>query len=285
MKARIITACVAIPIIIVCFFFLPDLVVTLLFCLLSGIMAWEMLGATGAMRGHPLLNISCVFAAVLTYFYCYFNLLAIFITIFLYSAVGFYCLVKNFESKARQSGKVVDFGHVTEGFFAVIILPLLFTSIARILYMRPEGFSATQTFGRYFVLMPFVAVWLCDTLAMFGGMLLGKHKLAPNVSPKKTVEGSLVGVAGSVLGMFGYVFVLRNFCNIDVGYAIFVPLGLIAGVLGQIGDLFFSVIKRGFEIKDFGNLLPGHGGVLDRFDSIFLVAPLFELVLIALFMR
>jgi phosphatidate cytidylyltransferase len=105
-------------------------------------------------------------------------------------------------------------------------------------------------------------------MAYFTGLLLGRHKLAPKISPKKTIEGAVGGVAGSVLlcGLFGYFAVppLLTHC---------IALGVLGGVVSQLGDLTASIFKRKMGIKDYGNLIPGHGGVLDRFDSVLFTAP------------
>ncbi len=119
----------------------------------------------------------------------------------------------------------------------------------------------------------FVAVWVVcaftDILALFSGMLFGKHKLAPKVSPKKTVEGAIGGIVFCTLGMLAYCIILRQF-HIDSGYLVFVAPVL--SVVAQIGDLILSAVKRKYEIKDYGKIFPGHGGILDRFDSVIAVS-------------
>lgn len=115
-----------------------------------------------------------------------------------------------------------------------------------------------------------VATWICDSAALFGGMRFGKHKLAPHVSPKKTVEGAVCGALASIPA--GALLALLPFMN-----GVSVPLGivtaLIASTLGQVGDLAESLIKRMIGIKDFSDLIPGHGGVFDRVDSLLFAIP------------
>ena len=132
--------------------------------------------------------------------------------------------------------------------------------------------------GTGLVLIPLVAAFSSDTLALFTGMALGRHKLAPLVSPKKTVEGALGGLVGGMVGMV--LFRIIYFLCTEVTFHIVwcVALGLLGAVAGQLGDLVFSAVKREFGIKDYGRLLPGHGGVLDRFDSVIFAAPLIWLV-------
>ncbi len=112
-------------------------------------------------------------------------------------------------------------------------------------------------------------IWLCDTFAYFFGTAYGKHKLAPTISPKKTWEGGIAGVVGSFVVFFVLNFVFN--LNLPIGFQLL--FGAVVGVIGQIGDLAESKIKREFNVKDSSNLLPGHGGILDRLDSIMFVFP------------
>jgi phosphatidate cytidylyltransferase len=116
-------------------------------------------------------------------------------------------------------------------------------------------------------------VWATDSCAFFVGKAIGKNKLAPKFSPHKTVEGAIGGMCGGIL--FGAVAGQLLLGNIRGGLIV----GLIAGVLGQIGDIFESAIKREIGVKDLGTIMPGHGGVLDRFDSLLFVGPMVALLL------
>lgn len=124
--------------------------------------------------------------------------------------------------------------------------------------------------GFFFLLLAFLLSWATDIGAYASGRLWGRHKLAPALSPNKTKEGALGGLAAAAIVSVTAFF----FVPIEVSLAEAVILGLLASLMGQIGDLTASAIKRQTGIKDFGNLLPGHGGVLDRFDSFLLIAPL-----------
>ncbi len=126
--------------------------------------------------------------------------------------------------------------------------------------------------GMWYVWIAFIGAWAADTAAYFAGTFLGKKKLIPQVSPKKTVEGSIGGVLGAAVltGVYGIIAIGQG---VDIKIYHFVILGMVCGLVSQLGDLFASSIKRHCGIKDFGWLIPGHGGVLDRFDSIIFTAP------------
>ena len=125
-----------------------------------------------------------------------------------------------------------------------------------------------HTWGPYLFLM--ICMWSSDTFAYFAGKFLGKKKLCPTISPKKTWAGAVGGAVGTMA--FGF-FYAQPFLNIDPVKGIFV--GLLLSITAQLGDLFFSASKRFTGIKDSSNIFPGHGGVLDRFDSLFMAAPIF----------
>lgn len=128
--------------------------------------------------------------------------------------------------------------------------------------------------GKYLYLLAFLGAWVCDTFAYFVGRAFGKHKLIPEISPKKTVEGSIGGIVFTVISFVVYGLIVNNlFESADLNYIKLCILGLVLSVVSQIGDLVASTIKRQNDLKDYGNLFPGHGGVLDRFDSVMLTAP------------
>lgn len=130
-------------------------------------------------------------------------------------------------------------------------------------------------YGIYTVWMIFISSWICDTCAYLTGMLLGKHKLAPVLSPKKSIEGAIGGIAGSALvgALYAYFIVEPAISEQKITW-IFVLISAVGAVISQVGDLAASAIKRNHEIKDYGKLIPGHGGVMDRFDSVIFTAPM-----------
>lgn len=176
--------------------------------------------------------------------------------------------------------KTLDFGKLS-GFiyFSGVILFCFYSLIhlKRCLPMDVYGYDAI-----YFILLILCFAWGGDTAAYFAGRTFGKHKLAPIVSPHKTVEGAIGGIFGSVLAgvvltlVYSFLSASHNVITIQVQprhYAILVVMGAIASVLGILGDLFASSVKRQVGIKDYGTIFPGHGGILDRFDSVMFIAP------------
>ncbi len=127
--------------------------------------------------------------------------------------------------------------------------------------------------GIYTVWFIYIASWVCDTCAYLVGMAIGKHKLAPVLSPKKSIEGSIGGILGSILaGFLYYQFLLeKKMPGSMAGVLIVCGIG---AIVSQTGDLAASAIKRNHDIKDYGHLIPGHGGILDRFDSVIFTAPM-----------
>lgn len=137
--------------------------------------------------------------------------------------------------------------------------------------------------GAFSVWLVFICSWGCDTCAYCVGMLIGKHKMAPKLSPKKSVEGGIGGIAGAALIGALYALIVNKAAsgvNLDIlSYAV---IGGAGGAISQIGDLAASAIKRNHDIKDYGKLIPGHGGILDRFDSVIFTAPIIYYLAVAL---
>ncbi len=165
----------------------------------------------------------------------------------------------------------IPFEKVGTVFCTVFYVVVTFTSVSAL----RQGEN-----GKYLYLLTFLGPWVSDTFAYFCGRLFGKHKLIPEVSPKKTVEGSVGGILFTAVGFVVYGIIIGEMNGAFAPSAI-LPLavmGMIVSVISQIGDLAASLIKRNYGIKDYGKLFPGHGGVLDRFDSVLLTAPILLIV-------
>ena len=165
-------------------------------------------------------------------------------------------------------------GRTAGTFFAWLYGGLLIGSLPLLYHDVPNYLSRTGSFVEsseafHFIAVAFVSIWLCDTGAYLVGRSVGKRKLAPAISPNKSVEGALGGLLFSIIGAIGLgTYLIEGADLLDV-----LAIGLIAGTLGQIGDLVESHIKRACGVKDSSAIIPGHGGILDRFDSLLLVSP------------
>lgn len=154
---------------------------------------------------------------------------------------------------------------IMAAFFCMVYAPVMLSFIYLTQQMR---------YGAYIVWLIFISSWVCDTCAYFTGMLFGRHKMAPVLSPKKTIEGAVGGVAGSAIAgaLFSLLLVEQEISTAGVAWA-FAAISAAGAVISQIGDLAASAIKRNHEIKDYGTCIPGHGGIMDRFDSVIFTAP------------
>ncbi|HWQ50850.1 MAG TPA: phosphatidate cytidylyltransferase [Terriglobales bacterium] len=132
--------------------------------------------------------------------------------------------------------------------------------------------------GLYYLVLTFVGVWVSDTMAQVSGKLFGKHKLGSAVSPNKTVEGCVGSVVCTAAVFAAAGFVINTRFGLAVSYTVITALGVLVSIVAQFGDLLASAVKRAYGVKDYSRLIPGHGGMYDRFDSFALVAPLIYFV-------
>ena len=170
---------------------------------------------------------------------------------------------KNEEMADEGKQHILEFGDVSAVFLAVTYVTVSFTSMSLTRYMQN---------GVYIFSLVFIAAWMCDIFAYFTGRFFGKHKLAPHLSPKKTVEGSLGGILFALIGCMLYGLIVELATDLEARYLVLAALGLVLSVISQIGDLWASLIKREHGVKDYSRMLPGHGGVMDRFDSILAIS-------------
>ena len=166
----------------------------------------------------------------------------------------------------------VRFSEVAEIFLSSIYIISAFNSI---IYIRD-----LENGGQYLYLLIFIGAWVTDIFAYFSGMLFGKHKLIPEVSPKKTIEGSIGGTLICALSFVAFGMVVDTFFNMNANLIFLAVSGVLVSIVAQMGDLIMSLIKREYGIKDYGKLFPGHGGILDRFDSILSVSLMLAIICI-----
>ena len=264
MKTRIIAAAILLPLLLLVVLLLPKFCTAIVFGVMAAIGARELLSGTGLMTQNRLVS----YAMIMAFFVVLWSSMWTVYSLLLLGIFAFACMLLGEYLVCHNS---LTFEKVAIIFVAGWLIPFLLGAVVRIY---------NQLFGRVFILLPFVIAFSSDTFAYFTGRFLGKHKLAPVISPNKTVEGLLGGLLGAVLCVAAYCFVMDRVLHLQVNY-MYVPVYGILGSLGAVfGDLCFSAIKRETGIKDYGNLIPGHGGVLDRFDSMVVVAPLVELLML-----
>ena len=267
MKQRILVAVIGIPLLLLVLCWAPHWATAALLAALGVIGAHELLAAVSGAEKTKSLWVLAGFMAVCTVFSTYAGMEAYKRTV-LVAVPWLLCasVVLLFLLAVRWFGRenAVAFQDVCAVLLGGVAIPLAMSCLLRLRLME---------FGGGLVLMPLVAAFMSDSAALFTGMACGKHKLAPKASPKKTVEGAVGGLVGGIVGMvlFRIVFFFVTVQALSIGWCM--VIGLVGAFMGQLGDLSFSVIKRQCGIKDYGRLLPGHGGVLDRFDSVIFAAP------------
>lgn len=266
MKTRIIAAVILLPLLLVIVLAAPKFLTGILFGFMAAIAAYELLSGTGMVKSLRL-NIYSMAMAFWAVLWCGLHISYAWL---LMGVVLFWVML---FAEMMLSEMKLPFDKIALCLTAGIVLPLLFGSVVRI-------HSGEQ--GRFFILIPFALAMLSDTGAYFVGIKFGKHKLAPVISPKKSVEGVFGGVASAIIGMILYCVVLQVCFQMKPNYLAAVLYGVVGSAAGVFGDLCFSVIKRQVGIKDYGNLIPGHGGILDRFDSTMVVGPVAEILLLLL---
>ncbi len=266
MKTRIITAAICIPVMLLVLLVAPEIVGAVVLGILLAIGSYEFLYRTGLVRHVRMVAYSCLAAFLLSIWSYYGGINA-------YLLLGLIVYFMLLFSEVMMDHVKVPLEWVGLCALGGFVIPYLLSALVRILITAN---------GRFFILVPFTVAFLADAGAYFIGLRFGRHKLAPVVSPNKTIEGVLGGMAFSLVGMLVYGLILHVGLQFRVNYGLAILYALAGAGVDVMGDLCFSVVKRQTGIKDYGNLIPGHGGVLDRFDSLVLVAPLMEAFLLIL---
>ncbi len=156
---------------------------------------------------------------------------------------------------------------VAMAYFGVMYVPVLMSYMYLVRNYNDDGI--------YTFWLIFISSWACDTCAYLTGVTCGKHKMAPVLSPKKSIEGAIGGIVGAAIIGLAYGLIIGDkLSNINNAPVLFAVIGAVGGLISMLGDLCASAIKRNYNIKDYGKLIPGHGGIMDRFDSVIITAPL-----------
>ncbi len=266
MRTRVISAIVALPLLLLPIYF--GGFIMYLMCLVAGTMGF--FEFTKAVNGKITTSsiITSLFAIpfyIIVYYQTYYLLPILFCVALVVNMV--YLVVKHSEE---------NINNITINFFAFSYTIVTFALLSII-----RGYEN----GLILVFPIFLTAFGSDTFAYFGGRAFGKHKLSPKLSPNKTIEGSVTGIIVSGLFVLGYFMLVEDMIYFDlinleseVLYIVFFISGVIGAGISQVGDLFASAVKRYTGIKDFGKLIPGHGGIVDRFDSVMIVTPIYFII-------
>lgn len=266
MLKRTVVALILVPLLFLVTLWAPKIVLTVFVSAFAAIAVNELLYNTGLVRNPRMLLYTMIMAFAVplwSYYGCPYPA----------ALVGMLLFYVALFSELMLAKTKIPFYQAALCMAGGIMVPYLFAALVRIII--------TDT-GRYFIMLPFVVAFLTDIGGYFVGVTMGKHKLCPVLSPKKTVEGLIGGIVLAILGIVGYGLILQLGFGFKVNYFLVIVYGILGALGGVMGDLSFSVIKRQTGIKDYGHLIPGHGGILDRFDSVILVAPLIEALLLFL---
>ncbi len=257
MKTRILSSAVAIVLVLAVLLFLPSIAVNIMMAALSLIAVYELTRALGLKSpGVLILSAFCAASAPFWLMIEYSYLLPI-------SVILWYTLLM-IVSAILFHEKLL----VTRVGLMYMMTMLVSVGMASVAYLR------AMEHGLFYVFVALLMAWASDTGAYFAGTFFGKHKLCPKISPKKTVEGLIGGLVSDVLIclLAGWIYTLID-PKATVHYLWLAGLALVGAGLSVFGDLFASIVKRKFGVKDYGSIMPGHGGVMDRFDSVLVVAP------------
>ncbi|MEG1730813.1 MAG: phosphatidate cytidylyltransferase, partial [Oscillospiraceae bacterium] len=260
MKTRTLVAAIAIPLLILLIFLAPLWAFAIAVGIISSAAAWEFLRCTDPSSPMRFRVYASVVAFAIPIGSAFLRGNTVLTTgLFLLCALMFTELMLSFRKE-----KPLSMEALLLVVFAGAIMPMLLSAMVRV------GLRENSS---VYLLLPFVAAFSSDSGAYFAGSFLGKHKAFPHLSPNKTVEGCIGGFVAAILIMLLYGLILLAL-GFEVNFLLLALYGLLGSLACQIGDLSFSAVKRLYGVKDYGHLIPGHGGMLDRFDSMHLTAPM-----------
>ncbi len=262
MKTRIIVAVVGIPILFLIIFLAPVWALGILVGVIAGRSAWELLRCAEHDMPRRMRWVTSICAGLVPLASVFFPAGRVYeLSLFVLFVYVFCELMLTFR---RETPMALETATVT--LLAGGIMPVLISAIVRL---------GLREHGPVYVVLPFVTAFSCDAGAYFAGLAFGKLKITPHLSPNKTLEGCIGGFLSAIVFQLLYGLILRA-ADFEVNLAVMAVYGFLGALACQLGDLCFSAIKRLCGVKDYGTMIPGHGGMLDRFDSMFWVAALTE---------
>lgn len=268
MKTRIITAAVLIPISLCILIIFPPIVLTLVLSAISTTAAYEFLKATKTIKYKRTLIYTMVTATLIppTIFISTLipNATLVLLNVFLPISFIFFSLLLIDVLLAQKGEILTKFRLIPLALCAGVLIPFLLSTLINL---------KTMPYGNLLVMLPVIISILTDSGAYFTGIAIGKRKPFPKISPKKTTEGFIGGIIIGTFATVVYATIIANTTPLNVIIPATALFGLIGSITTEIGDLSFSLIKRKCDIKDYGTLIPGHGGILDRLDGMILCAP------------
>lgn len=273
MKQRVISGAVLVVVMLLVFLGIYTPAFGLFFSILSAIASYEIL-RVAKVENKEVLALSITFAFIVPLYIEYGFKVPFTIAILIFIFALLLIMLANHEN--------TRFEQITIAMYSSVFIPFCFSAfiLVRDLYrLFPTRIDKNNAL--FLVIIGVSCSWLTDTCAYFVGVKFGKRKMAPIISPKKSVEGAIGGIVGClVLNMIIlYLFNTYVFETSFISYLAFVPISLLLSGASMCGDLIASVIKRNFQAKDYGNLIPGHGGIMDRFDSCLFVMPMLYIVI------
>ncbi|MDR1464075.1 MAG: phosphatidate cytidylyltransferase [Oscillospiraceae bacterium] len=282
MKARVITGLVGLGIAIAVLCFITSPLLGILIVPFAALAAFEIMHVAG-VRSKPMLGLGIAVAAALPPLIEYDVLCRLHIPVS--AALTCYMLLLFALMLVRH--EETKFEHVPMTLLASLAVPCALSALTgtRDLLRLQEGAAFHQSLAIYFLYFTLSLAWITDTFAYFVGVKFGKHKLCPKISPKKTVEGALSGLllTAGFNALFAFLFNTFWLDGFRLRIWVILLVSLFVSVISMLGDLTASLLKRNFGAKDFGKLFPGHGGVMDRFDSLLFVAPTLYILLLLSF--
>lgn len=265
MVTRILSGIIGFPIVAILLIFGNQFIIDMVFSLVAIICLYEFYNSFKVKELKPITWVGYVIALGISFIHMFSSDEILFSLKFIIPIVIIIFFIQSIITKMKYS--IID--------IAVSLLGILYIVGFIIFIPMIRGLND----GKFYIWYLLFCSWGADTFAYFTGMAIGKHKFS-KISPKKTIEGCFGGIIGATLLCIAYTYFLNKYSGLNLNYMYILIMSAILSILSEIGDLAASSIKRYTGIKDFGNIIPGHGGILDRIDSLIFIAPIMYLFFI-----